>query len=73
MASCLNEEHRNIVANEIPIAFLGVEFHGKAADVAPQVRRPLVLPATVEKRTKARVFSPACWKRSALVMAPSEP
>lgn len=30
----LDEEHRNIIANHIPVAFLGVELDGKAAYVA---------------------------------------
>ncbi len=33
----LDEEHRNIVADQIPIALLGVEFGRKAAHVARQI------------------------------------
>ena len=33
----LDEEDRDVVADEIPVAFLGVEFHGKAAHVAGRV------------------------------------
>ena len=36
----LNEEDRNVVANEIEIAFVGIEFDRKAAHVAGQVPRP---------------------------------
>ena len=35
----LNEEHRDVVADEIPVALLGVELHGEAADVARQIGR----------------------------------
>jgi len=35
----LDEKHRNVVADEIEIAFLGVEFHREAAHVARQVAR----------------------------------
>ena len=60
----LDEEDRDVVADDVPVAFLGIELDGKAAHVAGEVERPL-LPATVEKRTKAGVFSPARWKMSA--------
>ena len=35
----LNEKYRNIVADEIPVALIGIELHGKAAHVARRVRR----------------------------------
>ena len=38
----LNEEHRDIVPHDVPVAFLRVELHRKAADVARQVRRAFV-------------------------------
>ena len=38
----LDEEHRDIVADEVPIALAGVELGGKAAHVARQVGRTLV-------------------------------
>ena len=38
----LNEEDRNVVADQVPIAFLGIELHGKAAHVARHVGRALV-------------------------------
>ena len=30
----LNEEHRDVVADEVPVAFVGVELHREAANVA---------------------------------------
>jgi hypothetical protein len=39
-ATCLPPyEHRNIVADEIEVAFLGIELDGEAADVARQIDR----------------------------------
>src|SRR5712691_2689401 len=38
----LNEKHRDIVPNDVPVPFLRIELHGKAADVARQVSRALV-------------------------------
>ena len=35
----LNEEDRDVVPYEIPVALLGVEAHGKTADVAGGVGR----------------------------------
>ena len=35
----LDEEHRDVVADQIPVAFLGVELHREAADVARRVDR----------------------------------
>ena len=35
----LDEEHRDVVADEVPVAFLGVELDGKAAHVAREVER----------------------------------
>ena len=33
----LNEENRNVVADDVPVAFLRIELHGKAAHVARQI------------------------------------
>ena len=33
----LNKEDRDIIADEIEIAFLGIEFDGKTADIARQI------------------------------------
>ena len=35
----LDEEHRDVVADEIPVALVGVELHGESADIARGVRR----------------------------------
>ena len=35
----LDEEHRDVVADEIPVAFVGVELDGEAAHVARRVGR----------------------------------
>jgi hypothetical protein len=35
----LNEEDRDIVADEVPVAFVRVEFHGETPHVARRVRR----------------------------------
>ena len=37
----LDEEHRDIVADDVPVAFLGVELDRKAAHVARQIGRSL--------------------------------
>src|SRR5262252_3517624 len=38
----LNEKHWDIVPDDVPVPFLRIELHGKAADVTRQVRRALV-------------------------------
>ena len=38
----LDEEHRDVVADEVPVALLGVELHREAAHVAGEVGRALV-------------------------------
>ena len=38
----LDEEDRDVVADEVPVALLRVELHGEAADVAGEVGRALV-------------------------------
>ena len=35
----LDEEHRNVVADDVPVAFLRVQFYRKAADVAGKIKR----------------------------------
>ena len=35
----LDEEHRDVVADEVPVALVGVELHGEAAHVARRVGR----------------------------------
>ena len=55
------EEHRRVVADQVPVAFLGVELHAKprmsrSASAAPRS------PATVEKRANSSVFLPTSEK-----------
>ena len=38
----LNEEHRNVIADQVPISLLGVELGRKAAHIAGDVGRSLV-------------------------------
>ncbi|MNE31343.1 hypothetical protein D3C80_1249070 [compost metagenome] len=38
----LNEEDGNVVADEVPISFLGVELHGRAAHIPREIGRALV-------------------------------
>ena len=33
----LDEEDRDVVADEVPVAFLGVELHGEAAHIAREI------------------------------------
>jgi hypothetical protein len=35
----LDEEHRDVVADQVPIALFGVELHGEAAHVARRIDR----------------------------------
>ena len=36
----LDEEHRDVVSDQVPVAFVGIELHREAADVAHRVGRP---------------------------------
>jgi hypothetical protein len=54
----LNKKHRDIVADNVPVAFFGVELHAKSRTSRARSAEPL-FPATVEKRTKAGIFSPS--------------
>ena len=40
----LDEEHRNVVADDVPVAFLGIELDGKPAYIARQIERALCCP-----------------------------
>ena len=64
----LNEKYRDVVADDVPVALLGVKLDGKPPDVTGE---PL-LPATVEKRTNAGTRSPARANTSALVISDSD-
>jgi hypothetical protein len=50
----LNEEHRDVVANQVEVAFVGVELDSKAAGVAHRVGRPT---RTQNGREAAEPFS----------------
>ena len=61
-----DEEDRQVVADQIPVAVLGVELDGESARVAQRLGR--VPPwMTVEKRTKTGVRLPFSWKSFARV------
>ena len=53
----LDEENRDVVADQVPVAFLGVKLDGKAAHVRGVSTEPAP-PATVEMRVNTGVFSP---------------
>ena len=53
----LNEENRDIVADEIPVAFLGVELDRKTAHIARKVRRSLVSGYGREPHKHGRFFA----------------
>ena len=38
----LNEEHWNVIADNVPVALLRVDFDGEAADVTGEVGRALI-------------------------------
>ena len=67
----LDEEDRNVVADQIPIALLGIELHGEAAHVARRVDRAGAA-RDGRKAREHRVFSPGRWNRSAFVMSDSD-
>ena len=48
----LNEKHRDVVSDDVPVALLGVELDRETAHIAREIGDPL-LPATVEKRTNS--------------------
>ena len=61
-----DEEHFEVVADQIPVAVFGVELDGEAARVAQRFGR--VPPwMTVEKRTKTGVRLPFSWNSLARV------
>src|SRR5439155_10157887 len=53
----LNEENRDIVADEIPVAFLRVEFDRKTTHIARKVRRSLVSGYGREPHKHGRFFA----------------
>ena len=55
----LDEEHRDVVADDVPVAFLGIELDGKAAHVARQVERTLAAGDGGEPHKGRRSFAGA--------------
>ncbi len=62
----LNEEHRDIIADDVPVSFVRIQLDGDPRTSRARSAEPL-FPATVENRTKAGTRSPARAKTSALV------
>ena len=60
------EEHRRVVADQIPVAFFGVELHGEAADIALGIGRAALAGDGREAREHS-VFLPTSEKILALV------
>ena len=55
----LDEEHRNVVADDVPVAFLGIELDGEAAHVAREVERTLAAGDGREPHEGRRPFAGA--------------
>ena len=55
----LDEEHRDVVADEVPVAFLGIELDGEAAHVAREVERTLRSGDSREAHEDRRLFAGA--------------
>src|SRR5687767_8508161 len=53
----LDEEHRDVVADDIPVAFFGIDLYGKAADVARQIGRAFVTSHRRETHEQRRFLS----------------
>lgn len=67
----LDEEDRDVVADQVPVAFAGVELHREAANVAWVSTEPAP-PATVEKRVNTGVRTPTSVSTRARVNSSSE-
>jgi hypothetical protein len=52
----LNEEDRDVVADEIPVAFVGVELHGETTDIPRRVRRASLAEDRREPHEDRRLF-----------------
>jgi hypothetical protein len=63
----LDEEHGNVVSDDVPVALLCVELDGKATHVAYEIGRAFIA-CHSRKPDEGRLVSPALWNRSALVM-----
>jgi hypothetical protein len=55
----LDEEHRDVVADQVPVALVGVELDGEPADVARQVERTLVARHGREAHERGRALAGA--------------
>ena len=66
----LDEKNRHVVADQIPVAFVGIELHCEPAHSRAVSLEPRS-PATVEKRTNTGVILPASWKGAARVSSVS--
>jgi len=55
----LDEEHRNIVADDVPVAFLSVELYGESAHIPRQVKRAFVTCHGRETYERRGLFSAA--------------
>ena len=55
----LDEEHGNVVADDVPITLLGVELDGKTTDVSREIGRPLVARDGREPHEGRRLFAGA--------------
>ena len=68
----LDEEHRDVVADEIPVALARVELDGEPADVAGQVGRALVAGDGGEADEHLACAGRPRWNGSARVMSLSD-
>ena len=66
IAHILDEEYRDVVADQIPVAFLGIELDREAAHIARGIHRTRAAGHRREAREYRRLL-PARWNRSALV------
>ena len=51
------EEHRRVVAHQVPVAFLGVHLHGEAADVALGIGRATLAGHGGKAHEQRRLFA----------------
>ena len=67
----LDEEHRDVVADEVPVAFLGVELDREAAHVAGEVERALAAGDGREAHEGRRLLAGALEEVGAGVLRPA--
>ena len=63
----LDEEHGNVVADQIVVAFLGIKLDGETARHPAPSPTNHASPTTVEKRTKTGVFTDGSCRNLAFV------